>query len=129
MIAANPICRIKGPCITLAFQEEVHVNMKRRGAAGIHNDLAEWHQLGLEKRFSQLSMLEVDHESSIASFSSAEMEKKARFSTSDVDKHPIRNTSAKERQRRISVAVFQTLKAEGKKGVSHALSKNYLFTF
>ena len=93
------------------------VSQGRRGAAGISSEQKPYPQV--EKRSSRLSLAPVSEidGSSVASFSSStDMDTCSRFTgSSDADRSPVRNTSAKGRQRRISVAVFQNLKNEGKK--------------
>ena len=91
------------------------ISKQRRVAAGIDNDLRAWNQ-DRTSRLSVAALSDFDRASSVASFSSTEMDMSSRYSTSDIDQKGMRNTSAKERQRRISVAVVQSLRAEGKKG-------------
>ncbi|XP_065060006.1 synaptotagmin-4-like [Rhopilema esculentum] len=90
------------------------ISKQRRVAAGIDNDLRSWNQ-DKTSRLSVAALSDFDRASSVASFSSTEMDVSTRYSTSDIDQKGGRNTSAKERQRRISVAVVQSLRAEGKK--------------
>ena len=95
------------------------VNREQNAAGEIRNELKSWGQSGLQGGLPQFgigSISETDHGSTVGSFSSPDIDRSSRFSVPNAERLPIRNTSAKDRQRRISVAVVETLRAEGKKG-------------
>ena len=92
--------------------------MGRRGAAGIQNELKEWNQSAIPKRSSQLglnSSSDTDLCSTAGSFSSTEMDS-IQWPTFEVERQNIRSTAAKDRRRRISLAMIQTFREEGRRG-------------